>query len=183
MKIKEIGAWGGCLLRCLLNTPWNSRLMILFDKSAKKRLSQWQHPCCVRRWEGDRNLFQAGIFYFARLALRWTLIQWQPNIQARTLFQEIHCTVKPNLHVQPPLIATTSHENWTTYTKHQKFPCQTNTYCTVGNSHKQPPSVSDSDHILGLTNFPLFLTFCRQPLCTWSDLYVCCMNYNGGQNS
>ena len=70
---KGIGAWGGCLLRCLLNTPWNSRLMILFDKSAKKRLSQWQHPCCVRRWEGDRNLFQAGIFYFARLALRWTL--------------------------------------------------------------------------------------------------------------
>ena len=60
--------------------------------------------------------------------------------------------------------------------KHQKFTSQS---LTVGTSSERAPPVSDRDHFLGLTvsDFPLFLTSCKRPLDTFSNLYVRCVRY------
>lgn len=175
---KGIGAWEGRLLRCLLNIPWNSRLMILFDKSAKEG---FLNDNIVAVLEGERE-----VGTYSRQAFLILLVwSWGGHFfNGNQIFKHSPFPGDTLYSKNKPPCATTSNSNHLPWElNHQKFPCQTNTYCTVGNSYKQPPSVSDSDHILGLTNFPLFLTFCRWPLCAWSDLYVHCIYYNRGQNS
>ena len=64
----------------------------------------------------------------------------------------------------------------TTNPKHQNFPSQS---LTIGTSSKRPSPVRDRDHFLGLTvnDFPWFLTSCKRPLDTFSDLYFRWVHY------
>ena len=83
--------------------------------------------------------------------------------------------------IEPPCV-TTSHR-WPPpisdrNPKYQNFPSQSLQW-RVGTSCKQPTPASNCNHFLGLmvNDFPLFLTSCKRPLDTFSNLYVCCVHY------
>ena len=82
----------------------------------------------------------------------------------------------PALQANDKLVAIQSNLHNIKIQKHQKFTSQS---LTVGTSSKRAPPVSDRDHFLGLTvnDFPLFLTSCKRPLDTFSNLYVRCVHY------